>query len=195
VCSSDLTPISLHADDIEDSVVRAGGTQQFEEIFAGRARAEMIGLFLALLELMRRGRIRVCQEEPNSSILLRLIEEPAENAPRDTLFDEPEEESDTESGVEFEADVNDEAVGELSLSLPELVEPIAEDAIDSEPDVESENRLVLHSSDEDENNDDGAGDIENEGGASVTEGVVDIQPDGVASPVEESIVADESRSE
>ncbi len=48
----DDTPITLHAEDIVDSIQRAGGEQKFNEIFAGRNLAEMIGLFLALLELI-----------------------------------------------------------------------------------------------------------------------------------------------
>jgi len=58
----DDTPIALHAEDILDSIARAGGSQRFEEVFGGRSRAEMIGLFLALLELIRQRRIRVSQE-------------------------------------------------------------------------------------------------------------------------------------
>ncbi len=70
----DDTPISLHADDILDSIDRAHGTQQFEEIFTGRTKAEMIGLFLALLELIRQGRVRVSQDRPFGQILLYLLD-------------------------------------------------------------------------------------------------------------------------
>jgi len=70
----DDTPIALHADDILDSLQRAGGSQEFVSIFAGRARAEMIGLFLALLELIRQKRVRAAQERPFSPILLQLLD-------------------------------------------------------------------------------------------------------------------------
>lgn len=70
----DDTPIALHAEDILDSIQRAGGGQEFAEIFAGRTRAEMIGLFLALLELIRQGRIRAIQEKPFAPIRICLID-------------------------------------------------------------------------------------------------------------------------
>jgi segregation and condensation protein A len=70
----DDTPITLHADDILDSIQRAGGTQPFEDVFAGRTRAEMIGLFLALLELIRRFRIRAIQERPFGPIEIHLLD-------------------------------------------------------------------------------------------------------------------------
>ncbi|MCO6437696.1 MAG: segregation/condensation protein A [Phycisphaerae bacterium] len=82
----DETPIALHADDILDSLQRAGGSQPFSDIFQGRSRPEMIGLFLALLELIRRRRVRATQERHASPILLVLldatpVEEPLEETP------------------------------------------------------------------------------------------------------------------
>ena len=70
----DDTPVTLHADDILDSIQRAGGSQPFEDVFAGRTRAEMIGLFLALLELIRRFRIRAIQERPFGPIEIHLLD-------------------------------------------------------------------------------------------------------------------------
>lgn len=58
----DDTPIALHATDILDRLERDGGELGFEHVFLGRTRAEMIGLFLALLELMRQQRVRIVQE-------------------------------------------------------------------------------------------------------------------------------------
>ncbi len=69
----DDTPIALHAEDMLDSLERAGGAQPFEDIFAGRTRAEMIGLFLALLELIRKHRIRVTQERATGPIWINLL--------------------------------------------------------------------------------------------------------------------------
>jgi segregation and condensation protein A len=77
----DDTPIALHAEDIQDSIARAGGSQRFEEIFVGRTRAEMIGLFLALLELIRQRRVRVTQDRPFHSIWLYLIARSPEDDP------------------------------------------------------------------------------------------------------------------
>jgi segregation and condensation protein A len=70
----DDTPVSLHAEDIMDSLERSGGQQPFEDIFTGRSRGEMIGLFLAILELVRLHRIRVKQDRPFGTIVLYLIE-------------------------------------------------------------------------------------------------------------------------
>ncbi|RIK68244.1 MAG: hypothetical protein DCC65_03360 [Planctomycetota bacterium] len=58
----DDTPIALHATDILDRLSGEGGEMGFEAIFTGRTRPEMVGLFLALLELMRQQRVRVVQE-------------------------------------------------------------------------------------------------------------------------------------
>jgi segregation and condensation protein A len=57
----DDTPIALHATDILDRLVNDGGELTFDAVFVGRTRAEMIGLFLALLELMRQQRVRISQ--------------------------------------------------------------------------------------------------------------------------------------
>ncbi len=70
----DDTPLTLHAEDIVDSIQRAGGSQDFVDIFTGRTRAEMIGLFLALLELIRQRRIRAVQDRPFGPILIHLLD-------------------------------------------------------------------------------------------------------------------------
>src|SRR5690606_28125633 len=52
----DDTPIALHAEDILDRLQRdgTGGGMTLQQIFVGRtSRSEMIGLFLAVLELVR----------------------------------------------------------------------------------------------------------------------------------------------
>jgi len=84
----DDTPIALHAEDIVDSIQRAGGSQEFVEIFTGRTRAEMIGLFLALLELIRQRRIRAIQDRPFGPILIRLLD-PTPLDRVDDVTDEP----------------------------------------------------------------------------------------------------------
>ncbi len=58
----DDTPIELHAADIVDRLKReAGGrgSMRFVDLFAGRQRGEMIGLFLAMLELVRRQEVKI----------------------------------------------------------------------------------------------------------------------------------------
>ncbi|MEP0842631.1 MAG: segregation/condensation protein A [Phycisphaerae bacterium] len=70
----DDTPLMLHAADILDRLEREGPVIRFEDIFLGRTRSEMIGLFLALLELIRQDRVRVEQERPFGPILVHLID-------------------------------------------------------------------------------------------------------------------------
>lgn len=70
----DDTPIALHAADVVDSLERSGGAQLFEHIFAGRTKAQLIGLFLALLELIRQRRIRAVQEQPFGPISIHLLD-------------------------------------------------------------------------------------------------------------------------
>jgi len=102
----DDTPIELHAEDILDRLKRAleaGETLAVEEaqnltdtaaaspawrgiplqgLFTGRKRGEMIGLFLATLELVRRRAIRLRQETVGGEILIGIREgEPAPIAP------------------------------------------------------------------------------------------------------------------
>lgn len=83
----DETPVEIHAEDILDQLRRRAeatlaahiaGTgrpeMEFAEVFAGRSRSEMIGLFLAMLELVRQRRIAVRQEHTTGTILLELSE-------------------------------------------------------------------------------------------------------------------------
>ena len=70
----DDTPLELYVTDLLDRVQREQ-TLTFAEVFAGRrSRAELIGLFLALLELTRRRQIRVEQSSDFSSIYITLNE-------------------------------------------------------------------------------------------------------------------------
>lgn len=77
----DDTPISLHQADILDRLSRDGGGVggeglTLQELFAGRQKkSEMIGLFLATLELIRQKKIAVEQTETLGLIRIRLREE------------------------------------------------------------------------------------------------------------------------
>lgn len=76
----DDTPISLHADDIADRLSREG-RMTLGQIFVGRRnQSEMIGLFLATLELVRQRRIRVVQEDISGEISLEPVAERAAEA-------------------------------------------------------------------------------------------------------------------
>lgn len=64
----DDTPIDLHAADIEDRLSREGRLS-LRELVVGRAsRSEMIGVFLALLELIREKKILVQQAEVEDDV-------------------------------------------------------------------------------------------------------------------------------
>jgi len=96
----DDTPIALHAEDILDAIQRAGGAQSFTDIFVGRSKPEMIGLFLALLELIRQRRVRASQDRPFGTIYLHLLDatplsyEAATDPTEETADEIPEPEAD-----------------------------------------------------------------------------------------------------
>ena len=60
----DDTPIDLHAADIEDQLKREGKLTLRALVTGRKSRSEMIGLFLALLELIREKKILVNQPDP-----------------------------------------------------------------------------------------------------------------------------------
>lgn len=69
----DDTPIEIHAEDILEHLRRvsqeSGGHEvEFSRIFAGRTRAEMVGLFIALLDLVRRQAVAVRQDRGDARI-------------------------------------------------------------------------------------------------------------------------------
>ena len=76
--ANDEIPITLHAADIEDRLARDGGGEQrltLRQICEGRAqRAEVIGLFLAMLELVRERKVAIVQSD-DGEVALRLIPE------------------------------------------------------------------------------------------------------------------------
>jgi segregation and condensation protein A len=71
----DDTPIALHAADLMDRLQRAGGSLEFASIFAGLGRSEMIGLFLALLELVRQHRVRAEQDKHFDTIHIHVLDD------------------------------------------------------------------------------------------------------------------------
>ncbi|UCG32868.1 MAG: segregation/condensation protein A [Phycisphaerales bacterium] len=70
----DDTPMALHAADIVDRLQREDGSLSFERVFLGRGREEIIGLFLALLEMIRQKRVRAEQEGLFGMIVIRLLD-------------------------------------------------------------------------------------------------------------------------
>jgi len=71
----DDTPISLYEADLVDQLGRLPERRTtLVELFRGRRRSEMIGLFLALLELVRNQRVKVDQPGPGDPLRLELAE-------------------------------------------------------------------------------------------------------------------------
>jgi segregation and condensation protein A len=78
----DDTPISLHQEDLVDRLVRSDARRlELARVFEGRTHGERIGLFLALLELVRQGRVRVRQDDLDDQIEVTLSEERGPDAP------------------------------------------------------------------------------------------------------------------
>lgn len=79
----DDTPISLHQEDLVDRLGRAEAHRlTLGSVFDGRSHGERIGLFLALLELVRQGRVHVRQDNLDDAIDVTLCEDVDPNAPR-----------------------------------------------------------------------------------------------------------------
>ena len=117
----DDTPIALHAADVLDSLERVGGVQLFEAIFEGRTRSQLIGLFLALLELLRQKRIRAVQEVPFGPISLELLDaSPIDvDEERDYSYREPHAGSEDVTAHDDHAEIDEEVAN--------FVEPIEPD--------------------------------------------------------------------
>ncbi|MBN1555937.1 MAG: segregation/condensation protein A [Phycisphaerae bacterium] len=102
----DDTPVELHAEDILDRLHR-DGTMSFEKIFEGREqRSEVIGLFLAVLELIRLQKIFVVQGANFGQIDVHLNPNPPAERDVEHLFaratvpDEEREKTDEEPEAE-----------------------------------------------------------------------------------------------
>jgi len=70
----DDTPVAVHASNILERLQASGGAIEFAAIFAGRSRGECVGLFLALLELIRQRRVRAEQDRPFGQIYVFLLD-------------------------------------------------------------------------------------------------------------------------
>lgn len=78
----DDTPISLHQEDLVDRLTRSDTHRLvLTSVFEGRSHSERIGLFLALLELVRQGRVQVRQDNLDDAIDVTLCAQVDPNAP------------------------------------------------------------------------------------------------------------------
>ena len=156
----DDTPVALHAEDILDSIERAGGSQAFEQVFAGRTRPEMIGLFLALLELIRQRRVRVMQDRPFGTILVTMLD----RRPLDAVPDET-----ADRGITGPFGAVTDAVADAETVAHSIEEIEESDRLEEESE---ESELTLISSAERER-----GEVE-----WPAEGIVDSAPDAAEEP-------------
>lgn len=107
----DDTPVELHAEDLLDRLSRrlsepmlptheytiglSAGEMDFREVFQGRTRSEAIGLFLAVLELVKQQRVGLRQDAGGRIVLgLRAPEEPGASEPGKASPGAPEERGD-----------------------------------------------------------------------------------------------------
>jgi segregation and condensation protein A len=94
----DDTPIDLHAADIEDRLGREGKVT-LRQLIAGRAsRSEMVGVFLALLELIREKKVLVRQDQPLGDV--EIVPAPPEH--RRLFTDGPHLAAEVEKGKDAE---------------------------------------------------------------------------------------------
>ena len=126
----DDTPISLHADDIADRLKR-DGAMTLQKIFEGRTgRGEMVGLFLATLELVRTRRVRVIQDKNGGDIELELRPEEEHIDPLAVPDTESTDWRNPETG-EIEYDYPDEASRKRAEKRARLRENRAANRADS----------------------------------------------------------------
>ena len=73
----DDTPIELYQEDLLDQLRRVDdGRQTLQQTYAGKTKAQRIGFFLALLELVRQRRIAVMQDDMFTDIEVELLADP-----------------------------------------------------------------------------------------------------------------------
>jgi segregation and condensation protein A len=71
----DDTPLHVRMDEMLQRLCAAGTPVEFNQLFTGpHSRSRLIGLFLALLELIKMRKIFVEQQEPFGPITVRLAE-------------------------------------------------------------------------------------------------------------------------
>ncbi|NLX14668.1 MAG: segregation/condensation protein A [Phycisphaerales bacterium] len=128
----DDTPITLHAADILDRMEREGPAISFATIFQGRTRGEMVGLFLALLELIRQKRVRVDQPDVSSPIIVHLLDA----TPITTIL-----ESEEESNSEMEDSADSEKEPEPVAIVEAVDDAVFEDEETSDGDSEFHRKI------------------------------------------------------
>ncbi|MHC4985749.1 MAG: hypothetical protein ACYTFO_06290, partial [Planctomycetota bacterium] len=123
----DDTPIELLELDIVDRLER-DGTLTFAKVFEGATnRGQLVGLFMALLELVRLQKVRARQQALFSEIIIELNPNPPsleELAAMGQAGDDEEDASDTDAGAAD--DVAEAPAGEFIAEANEPLDPQAE---------------------------------------------------------------------
>lgn len=131
----DDTPISLHATDVLDRLEREGPTMPFERIFEGRTRSEMVGLFLALLELIRQQRVRIQQDRAFANIVVTLIDA----TPITTILDAEDAKLDDDAEkIEFEDEPAEAEVEPDEAPFEEIEDSAPHEALYAHEEIEEE---------------------------------------------------------
>ena len=118
--SYDDTPISLHAEDIHDRLTRDAPAQglSLHQIFEGRSsRSEMIGLFLATLELVRQHLVTVVLDPKFAESAESTEHKPGQNI-RLILVPEADRLKDQED-TDIATDWKDPATGQMQYQWPD----------------------------------------------------------------------------
>lgn len=116
----DDTPIDLYQIEVLDRL-QSEGPLTFARIFEGRPnRLAMVGVFLAILELIRDKLIWAEQEESSSQIFLRaLTDEPAEQAVRQAIMAVGEAEAE-QAQAQVEAEIEQETAQTPPIPIVEI---------------------------------------------------------------------------
>jgi segregation and condensation protein A len=144
---SDDTPIDLYQIEILHRL-QTEGAMSFEKIFAGREnRLVMIGLFLAVLELVREKLIAAEQAKPDMPIYLRaLTDEPAEQAVHNAILAQTEQKTENDEyqqkqPVPIQTIQDKHTSSAPSVPIKEIaIIPAAEDSLQVKQQQEVDNR-------------------------------------------------------
>jgi segregation and condensation protein A len=120
----DDTPIATHALSIVEQLHKQGGSIEFATIFSGKSRPQCVGMFLALLELIRRARVRADQDRPFGEIYVFLLDSRPLSAPEVAESFGPEGgqvgmAARPEIGADFGEPAADLGPSDLTLAVPE----------------------------------------------------------------------------
>jgi len=99
----DDTPIELHAEDLIDRLRRESKPMTLQAAFEGRNRGEMLGLFLAMLELLRQQRMIARQDDETGQIWIEVCGDGTQDSSfgiGDSDSDAPEDDAPNEPGHE-----------------------------------------------------------------------------------------------